>query len=250
MRLQTLMLMTRKVNRSVSACQSCILIYLERSGLTTLPSELHLKIFDLFDDEPETSTCLGLTCKKLYPLFIARHPKPKLFRMCPKCESLKRKAFVDKDSKNLYTNCESCKNIDTSGSQLFVLLEEWMTPKWVFSAYQTTFLTSRKAVAIQRGICDNFAIAGESACSAWGLMKFEGYGCSSCTVNLENKFLGAVWVRAYEPRGGSTAGRRYGLGGMGSRGRRLHGQGRTSAQAGQHQYKFVSESLLGRTLYK
>ena len=39
--------------------------------LTELPAEIHLKVFDLLD--LNSSTCLGLTCKKLYPIHRALH---------------------------------------------------------------------------------------------------------------------------------------------------------------------------------
>lgn len=53
--------------------------------LCELPPEIHLKIFDLLQDDPEASACLGLTCRKFYPLFAARHLKTKLVRKCEKC---------------------------------------------------------------------------------------------------------------------------------------------------------------------
>jgi hypothetical protein len=43
--------------------------------LLTLPAELQLKIFDELDNDPPTAACLGITCKKFYPLFRARHKK-------------------------------------------------------------------------------------------------------------------------------------------------------------------------------
>jgi hypothetical protein len=43
--------------------------------LTMLPPEIHLKLFDLFDDDQSSAACLGLTCKKFYPLFRARQKK-------------------------------------------------------------------------------------------------------------------------------------------------------------------------------
>ena len=43
--------------------------------ITTLPPEIHLKIFDLFDNDQSSAACLGITCKKFYPLFHARHKK-------------------------------------------------------------------------------------------------------------------------------------------------------------------------------
>jgi hypothetical protein len=47
------------------------------SYLTTLPPELQLSIFDSLD--PVSSTCLGLTSRKLYPLHRARHKKVGLY---------------------------------------------------------------------------------------------------------------------------------------------------------------------------
>ena len=45
---------------------------IKKLSLVTLPPELHLKIFDLFSDYyPVDSTCLGLTCKKFYPIHRA-----------------------------------------------------------------------------------------------------------------------------------------------------------------------------------
>ena len=40
-----------------------------------LPVEIHLRIFDLLETDPVTSTCLGLTCKKLYPMHVVLHCK-------------------------------------------------------------------------------------------------------------------------------------------------------------------------------
>lgn len=68
------------------------------SALHCLPGELHLKIFDLLDDDPETSACLGLTCKKLYPIFVALLLKPKLLReFCIKCEERRHPGACDLD---------------------------------------------------------------------------------------------------------------------------------------------------------
>jgi hypothetical protein len=36
--------------------------------LATLPPEIHLLLFHYLADDPITSTCLGLTCKNLYPV--------------------------------------------------------------------------------------------------------------------------------------------------------------------------------------
>lgn len=51
--------------------------------ITTLPAETHLRIFDFLS--PESSACLGLTCKKFYPLFFARDAKTPLRRLCDEC---------------------------------------------------------------------------------------------------------------------------------------------------------------------
>jgi len=45
--------------------------------LTTLPPELQLSIFETLD--PVSSTCLGLTSRKLYPMHRARHKKVGLY---------------------------------------------------------------------------------------------------------------------------------------------------------------------------
>jgi hypothetical protein len=54
-------------------------------NITTLPPELHLKIFDIIDEDESGSemlACLGLTYKTFYPLYFDRHPKTKLRRLC------------------------------------------------------------------------------------------------------------------------------------------------------------------------
>jgi len=54
-------------------------------SLLTLPSELHLEIFEFLDGVPEDSAYLGLTSKTLYPLSFAPHEKEKLFRIGTNC---------------------------------------------------------------------------------------------------------------------------------------------------------------------
>jgi hypothetical protein len=49
--------------------------------LTTLPAEIHLKVFDLLDID--SSTCLGLTCTKFYPVHRAFHGPVHLKRYHP-----------------------------------------------------------------------------------------------------------------------------------------------------------------------
>lgn len=44
------------------------------AGLQTMPGELHRKILSYVPDEL-TSTCLGLTCKRLYDIHKSTHPK-------------------------------------------------------------------------------------------------------------------------------------------------------------------------------
>lgn len=67
-----------------------------------LPSELLLKIFSHLD--PGTSTCLGLTCKRLYVLHRSLH-----------------------GSVRLETRCHTARSL-ASGPKLYELLEEWYEP--------------------------------------------------------------------------------------------------------------------------
>lgn len=53
-----------------------------KSHLTTLPPEIHLEIFDLFQHDQSSAACLGLTCKTFYPLFRALHARVPLVRFC------------------------------------------------------------------------------------------------------------------------------------------------------------------------
>lgn len=52
-------------------------IYSRRPYLTTLPPEVQLSIFETLD--PVSSTCLGLTNRKFYPMHRARHKKVGLY---------------------------------------------------------------------------------------------------------------------------------------------------------------------------
>jgi F-box-like len=70
------------------------------SSLALLPSELLLKIFS--DLDPVYSTCLGLTCKRLYVLHRELH-----------------------GSVRLETRCHTGRN---QGPRLYELLEEWHLP--------------------------------------------------------------------------------------------------------------------------
>lgn len=162
--------------------------------LLALPSELHLNKFEFLDDDPETSTCLGLTCKQLYPLFFARHARPSLFRMCPECKASRQLAFAQKNLNGIHKNCNSCKDNDTTKVKLFSLLENWIGRDWHFSPYPTKFLPPKKARLMERKMCRGLQGNGDDPCSARDLMCFEGYGCNSCTAYLENKFLDAGWV--------------------------------------------------------
>ncbi|KAF4631091.1 hypothetical protein G7Y89_g7036 [Cudoniella acicularis] len=44
--------------------------------LWTLPPELHLQIFKYLQDDILTATCLGLTCRKFYPIYRNLHSVP------------------------------------------------------------------------------------------------------------------------------------------------------------------------------
>jgi hypothetical protein len=87
--------------------------------LSTLPSELHVQIFELLD--PDTSACLGLTCTKLYGIH----------------EEVQRRL-----NKNLL--CERLGPFQPS-SNIPALVETWMDSELVYGCpYTLGFVTHKR----------------------------------------------------------------------------------------------------------
>jgi hypothetical protein len=159
----------------------------ERIYLTTLPSEIHLKVFDYLNDDPEASTCLGLTCRKLSPLF-ARHAKAKLYRICEGCKRL----LGIFGGERLNPRCYSCEDLDSVRSKLYGLLRDWMGPKLQFSVYCTKYLTPQRALEVQREIYGAAKFGDdEQLCCEKSLLRLDDYRYSTCVVVAENNCLDA-----------------------------------------------------------
>jgi hypothetical protein len=91
-------------------------------SLLDFPPEIQLLIFDVLQakDDPTTSACLGLTCKRFYPLFRARFTKAPLEKSC--CKGSLR--GVDHRGKWYYGSvCAECTN---GRNDLYELLRDWM----------------------------------------------------------------------------------------------------------------------------
>lgn len=109
---------------------------MQRPGLTTLPAELHLKIFDSL--APEASVCLGLTCKKLYPLFFARQAKTHLRRLCDTCGRPIENCGVYGPAGR--QSLDKCPPQDGSQKALFDLLRDWKPKNLAYSFVDKTFV--------------------------------------------------------------------------------------------------------------
>jgi len=98
------------------------------SALVSLPSELHLKIFDALDTDPGAAACLGVTCKTFYPLFRARNHITDLFG---------------------FTGCREClegglmetRHPGPACKLLYMLLADWMGPEYIWRALSNKFVT-------------------------------------------------------------------------------------------------------------
>jgi hypothetical protein len=112
--------------------------YLE-TLLTLNNHRIHLSLFDILEanNDPETTVCLGLTCKQFYPMFTARYPKTPLVRSCKKCKvNLDAPFRAVLSSLAIEINpCDTCKDEWRNYVNLHVLLRDWM-PKSLVSGEQ------------------------------------------------------------------------------------------------------------------
>lgn len=147
-------------------------------GLDVLPSEIHLKIFDILRDDPETSACLGLTCQKLYPLFFARHKKANLYRICNMCGD--PLAWHAK-------GCRGCTNTGEDWKPLYKLLEDWTPPVLKFADVANKFV-GPEWVARMRKHCKG-ADGSRPLCGESQLMLGKGWlVCMSCSVEMARRY--------------------------------------------------------------
>ncbi|KAH8674675.1 hypothetical protein BGZ60DRAFT_526632 [Tricladium varicosporioides] len=102
--------------------------------ITNLPAEIHLKILDLLDSDSTSSACLGITCKKFYPMFLSRHLRAPLtaYADCkPTCPLKPHK--VTGHGFLPGTHCKS--------KPLFILLLDFMPSHLTYSAYAKKYTT-------------------------------------------------------------------------------------------------------------
>ena len=100
-------------------------------SLVTLPSELHLKIFDTLDTDPGAAACLGVTCKTFYPLFRARKHTIDLFGFtgCTKC---------------LEGGLQETSHPGPACKLLYMLLADWMGPRYFWRILSNKFVTKER----------------------------------------------------------------------------------------------------------
>jgi hypothetical protein len=135
-------------------------------SLTALLAELHLKIFDLLEDDPEASACLGLICKTFYPLFTARHLKIKLIRQYDTCgknldgpPSLPE-GFSDGTLELLSqwirrTTCDS-EGHKEGWRSLCHLLKDWKPISLIYIPYPNKFVTIKRTTEILKEESERF----------------------------------------------------------------------------------------------
>lgn len=104
------------------------LLTIEEVTITTLPAELHLKIFDYLGDDPGAAACLGITCKTVYPLYRARHKTVDLCSLtgCARCIA-GRHSFRGPTCRVLH-----------------FLLMDWMGPGYIYCRQSNIFITRER----------------------------------------------------------------------------------------------------------
>lgn len=146
-------------------------------SLYTLPAEIHLEIFSYLHSV--YSTCLGLTCKKFYPIHRAMNGKVRLAQPHPLEFLNTLPIYIQFDilsylqpefstglrrtSKKFY-NIGHCLNgtipfismAEWAGEehvpdQFWHLLHNWMGPEWFWSSWEKRFTTEKEFRGEEKG---------------------------------------------------------------------------------------------------